>query len=250
MSESVVLDKPVVLVTGASRGIGAATAELFAANGYRVAVNYAQSQAAADAVVSRIIVAGGIAEAFAADVGDTTAVADMFAAIDASFGRLDVLVNNAGVVGPRCRIEDLEITELRRMLDTNVIGAVACAQHAIKRMSTDHGGSGGSIVNVSSGSAYIGNPTNGVHYAITKGALNSFNIGASQQLVREGIRVNAVAPGMTVTDMTSDLTESFGDLPMQRAAEPLEIAEAIYWLATDKASHVAGANIRVAGGRP
>ena len=126
-----------------------------------------------------------------------------------------------------------------------------CAQHAIARMSTQRGGQGGAIVNVSSGSAYIGNPGNGVHYAITKGALNSFNIGASQEMVSEGVRINNVAPGMTTTDMTSDYgPEVFERLPMGRAAEPEEIAEAIYWLATESASYVAGANIRVGGGRP
>ncbi|MAP12113.1 MAG: NAD(P)-dependent oxidoreductase [Gammaproteobacteria bacterium] len=244
------MSAPVVLITGASRGIGAACADMFAANGYRVGVNYTRGKDAAEAVVARIRAAGGEAESFVADVGDESAVADMFTSLDKSFGRIDVLVNNAGIVGPRCRVDELSVADLRRMLDVNVLGAYVCAQHAIRRMSTNHGGDGGAIVNVSSGSAYIGNPTNGVHYAITKGALNSFNIGASQQLVREGIRVNAVSPGMTVTDMTSDIADNFVNLPMQRAAEPEEIAEAIYWLATDKASYVAGANIRVGGGRP
>ena len=151
-----------------------------------------------------------------------------------------------------CRADvDLPLAELQQMLSTNVIGAVHCSQQAARRMSTRFGGQGGAIVNVSSGSAYIGNPGSGVHYAVTKGALNSFNAGASQEWVAEGIRVNAVSPGLTTTDMTADVDpERFNALPMGRGGEPNEIAEAIYWLATDRASYVAGANIRVAGGRP
>jgi NAD(P)-dependent dehydrogenase (short-subunit alcohol dehydrogenase family) len=245
------MTKEVVLITGASRGIGAACARLFAEHGYRVAVNYAQDERAANEVVGSITDAGGEAVAIRANVADPAQVRGMFETLDVAYGPLDVLVNNAGVSGPRCRIEELELDDLRDMLATNVIGPVACAQAAITRMSTRHGGKGGAIINVSSGSAYIGNPGSGVHYAITKGALNSFNIGASQELVAEGIRVNAVAPGMTETDMVAQLpAQVFQQLPMNRAAKPVEIAQAIYWLATANASYVAGANIRVGGGRP
>ncbi len=245
------MSEQVVLVTGASRGIGAATARLFAKKGFAVGINYREQSDAAEALVEDIARAGGSAVALQADVADEAEVRGMFEALDAKLGTLSVLVNNAGIVGPRCRVTELDVDILRRMLDINVVGSVLCAQHAIARMSTQRGGQGGAIVNVSSGSAYIGNPGSGVHYAITKGALNSFNIGASQEMVSEGVRINNVAPGMTTTDMTSDYgPEVFERLPMGRAAEPEEIAEAIYWLATESASYVAGANIRVGGGRP
>ena len=245
------MSEQVVLVTGASRGIGAATARLFADKGFAVGINYREQSDAAEALVAQIASAGGSAVALQADVANEAEVSAMFETLDAELGTLSVLVNNAGIVGPRCRVTELDVDVLRRMLDINVVGSVLCAQHAIARMSTQRGGHGGAIVNVSSGSAYIGNPGNGVHYAITKGALNSFNIGASQEMVSEGVRINNVAPGMTTTDMTSDYgSEVFERLPMGRAAEPQEIAEAIYRLATDSASYVAGANIRVGGGRP
>lgn len=240
--------KRVVLVTGGSRGIGAATAQAFAEAGYAVAVNYRSESTAAEAVVARL---GEDSAAFRANVAEPAEVIRLFEAVDERFGRLDVLVNNAGIIGPRTRIEGLTPEALTEMLAVNVSGPILCSQQAIARMSTRHGGNGGCIVNVSSGSAYIGNAGNGVHYAVTRGALNSFTIGASQELVAEGIRVNAVSPGMTRTDMIADRPpEMFAGLPMGRAGEPGEIAAAILWLASDAASYVAGANIRVAGGRP
>ena len=243
--------QPIVLITGGSRGIGAATARAFATRGYAVGVNYRSDVDAARRVVDAIHRDGGNAVALPADVADPTQVTTMFETLDAQLGRLDVLVNNAGIVGPRCRVEALPYTDLSAILATNVMGPIICSQHAIARMSTRHGGQGGAIINVSSGSAYIGNPGNGVHYAVSKGALNSFTIGASQELIAEGIRVNAVSPGMTVTDMTKDLPNATMEkLPMGRAAEPAEVAEAIVWLAESSASYVAGANIRVGGGRP
>ncbi|MEM7404562.1 MAG: SDR family oxidoreductase [Pseudomonadota bacterium] len=245
------MTRPIVLITGASRGIGAAAARLFAANGFDVALNYQASEDAAAAVAETVTRAGARALLVAADVASPDDVARMFERVDGELGTLDVLVNNAGITGPRCRIDELSHADLERVLAINVTGSVLCAQQAIKRMSTRHGGQGGAIINISSGSAYIGNAGRGVHYAISKGALNSFNIGASQELVAEGIRVNAVSPGMTATDMTSDTAPgTFANLPMGRAAQPEEIAEAILWLALDKASYVAGANIRVGGGRP
>lgn len=245
------MSRPIVLITGASRGIGAASARLFANHGFDVALNYQSSAEAARAVADDVANAGSRVSLVEADVSSPDDVRRMFEQVDAELGTLDVLVNNAGITGPRCRIEELSHADLERVLAINVTGPVLCAQNAIQRMSTRHGGRGGAIINVSSGSAYIGNAGRGVHYAISKGALNSFNIGASQELVAEGIRVNAVSPGMTVTDMTSDMGEAtFASLPMGRAADPVEIAEAIVWLALDKASYVAGANIRVGGGRP
>lgn len=243
--------QPIALVTGGARGIGAASARLLAARGYQVCVNYQGAAAAAEAVVADITAGGGQALAVRADISQPEQVTRLFETLDAALGRLDVLVNNAGIVGPRCRIDELSVDDLRRVLDVNVVGVFLCAQAAIRRMSTRHGGRGGAIVNLSSGSAYIGNPGSGVQYAMSKGAVNSFNAGASQELVGEGIRVNNVSPGLTATDMTTDqLAAREPGLPMGRAASAEEIAEAVVWLASDAARYVAGANIRVAGGRP
>ena len=188
----------------------------------------------------------------AADVADAQQVARLFARVDEELGTLNALVNNAGIFGPRCRFDALPRADLERVLGTNVMGLMQCTQEAVRRMSTRHGGKGGSIVNVSSGSAYIGNPGSGVHYAVSKGAVNSFTIGLSQELAGEGIRVNAVSPGLTRTDMppAGDLETRVGAIPMGRVGEPEEIAEAVAWLLSDRAAYVAGANIRVAGGRP
>ncbi|NKC11090.1 MAG: SDR family oxidoreductase [Gammaproteobacteria bacterium] len=241
----------VVLITGASRGIGAAAARMFAAGGDAVCVNYQHNADTARTVVASIEASGGKAIAVQADVSQADDVEQLFSAVDEQLGALDVLINNAGISSPRARVEDLKLADLRAILDINVIGVVLCAQAAIRRMSTRHGGKGGAIVNLSSGSAYIGNPGDGVHYALSKGAVNSFTIGASQELVAQGIRVNAVSPGLTRTDMPGDKLGEMGPkLPLGRPAEPEEVAEAIVWLASEGARHVAGANIRVAGGRP
>ncbi len=244
--------KRAAIVTGGSRGIGAATARVLAGRGFPVAVNYRAEAEAAARVVREIEAGGGRAVPVQADVADPDEVARMFAQVDATLGRLGILVNNAGIYGPRCRFEDLEPADLRRVLDVNVIGVALCTREAIRRMSTRHGGQGGAIINVSSGAAYIGNPGEGVQYPISKGAVNSMTIGLSQELAGEGIRVNAVSPGLTVTDMPSPekLAELGPRLPMGRPGTPEEIARAIAWLASDEASYVAGANLRVAGGRP
>lgn len=240
----------VAIVTGASRGIGAATARLLASDGYAVACNYQYDAAAAAHTVDAITRSGGVGIAVQADVGTAAGVEALFAAVDARFGRLDALVNNAGIVGPRGRFEALSRQALLEVLHVNVVGLMECTQAAIERMSTRRNGQGGAIVNVSSGSAYIGNPGDAVQYAVSKGAVNSFTIGISQEVAGEGIRVNAVSPGLTQTDMPSEAKLASAVIPIGRVAQPEEVAEAIRWLVSDRAAHVAGANIRVAGGRP
>lgn len=245
------MDK-VAIVTGASRGIGAAIARLLGANGYRVCVNYRTEKDPAERVVADIEQAGGRAFAVAADVARIDEVRRLFETVDRQLGPVTALVNNAGIHGPRGRVDALALEDLQAVLAVNVVGLIVCSQEAVRRMSTRHGGSGGAIVNISSGAAYIGNPGNGVQYSVSKGAVNSFTIGLSQEVAGEGIRVNAVSPGLTRTDMPErDALERGGAIiPMGRVAEPEEIAEAVLWLLSDKAAFVAGANIRVAGGRP
>jgi NAD(P)-dependent dehydrogenase (short-subunit alcohol dehydrogenase family) len=244
--------KQIAIVTGASRGIGAATAVVLGRRGYHVCVNYRGQRDKAEAVAAQIIAAGGHAIAVQADVAEPGQVQSMFAQVDEQLGAVTALVNNAGVFGPRCRFESLERDALEQLLKVNVLGLMHCTQEAARRMSTRHGGNGGAIVNVSSGSAYIGNPGSGVHYAVSKGAVNSFTIGLSQELAGEGIRINSVSPGVTRTDMPpEEKLQSAGlTIPMGRIGEPLEVSAAIAWLLSDEASYVAGANIRVAGGRP
>ncbi|MGK0168969.1 MAG: NAD(P)-dependent dehydrogenase (short-subunit alcohol dehydrogenase family) [Gammaproteobacteria bacterium] len=242
----------VAIVTGASRGIGAATARLLAEAGYAICVNYRNEAPAAAQVVSHIEAAGGIAVAIQGDVSIPADVERLFEQTDQLLGSPSVLINNAGISSPRCKVEALDLEALHRILDVNVVGLIHCSQQAIRRMSTQHGGNGGCIVNVSSGSAYIGNPNDGVHYAVSKGAVNSFTIGLSQEVAGEGIRVNAVSPGLTRTDMPAEeKMRTLGPrIPMGRVGEADEVAQAIVWLVSDKAGYVAGANIRVAGGRP
>jgi len=246
------MDKKVAIVTGASRGIGAATAERLAAADWAVAVNYATNEAAARETSARIEAQGGTAMAVQGDTSSQADVTRLFETVANTWGRLDGLVNNAGVVGPRGRVEALTQADIERVLAVNVTGYMLCAQAAIHRMSTKHGGNGGVIVNVSSGSAHRGNPSNSVLYAVSKGAVNSLTIGLSQEIAGEGIRVNAVAPGLTRTDMPEPdaLIRQAPTIPMGRVGEAGEIAEGIVWLMSDAASYVAGANLRIAGGRP
>jgi len=242
----------VALVTGGSRGIGAAACRLLARDGWDVAVNYRADAPAAEAVVADVIAAGRRAIAIQGDVGDEADVIRMFETAERALGPVTGLVNSAGVIGPKGRVDALTVEAVEALIRTNVIGSILTCREAVKRMSTRHGGQGGTIVNVSSGSAYIGNPGTGVLYAISKGAVNSLHIGLSQEVGGEGIRVNAVSPGMTATDMVTQeaIQRSMSAIPMGRVGEPAEIAEAIAWLMSDRASYVAGANIRVAGGRP
>ena len=242
----------IALVTGGSRGIGAATCQLLADNGYDVAINYRDDKAAAEAVTDAVCRQGGRSVVLRADVGVEEDVINMFETVDRELGTLDALVNNAGIIGPRGRVDALSEADIISVLRTNIVGSMICCREAVRRMSTNYGGRGGAIVNVSSGSAYIGNPGSSVLYAVSKGGLNSLMIGLSQEVAGEGIRVNNIAPGLTRTQMvtTEAAAEATVAVPMGRLGEPREIAESILWLLSEKAGFVAGANIRIAGGRP
>ena len=240
----------ITVVTGGSRGIGAATALLCASKGHAVCVAYRSEAGKANAVVDAIVESGGRAIAVQADTANEADVVRLFETVDDRLGRLTGLVNNAGIHGPRIRVDALETADVEQVLSVNVTGLFQCSREAIRRMSTRSGGNGGAIVNVSSGSARLGAPGAGVLYAASKGAVNSLTIGLSQEVAGEGIRVNAVAPGLTETDMPPAEKLAQGhSIPIGRVAQPEEIAEAIYWLLTEKASYVAGANLRVGGGR-
>jgi NAD(P)-dependent dehydrogenase (short-subunit alcohol dehydrogenase family) len=248
------MDK-VLIVTGASRGIGAATARLAAARGYRVCVNFLGSAEAAHALVAEIEAAGGRALAVQGDTSDEAAVCRLFETVDRALGPVDALVNNAGVTGPMGRVEDLALDTLRHVLDVNVIGCILCAREAVRRMSTKRGGRGGAIVNVSSGAATLGSPNEYVHYAASKGAVDSFTIGLAREVAGEGIRVNAVSPGLIETDIHASagapdrLERLAPTVPIARAGSPEEVAEPILWLLSDAASYMTGGILRVAGGR-
>lgn len=245
----------VVLITGASRGIGAATALLAARQGYAVAVNYASNSLAADEVVRQIRASGGQAVAVQADVADEAQVLGMFAKIDAKLGRLTALVNNAGVVDVTARVEDMSVARWRRMFDINVIGTLLCAREAVRRMSRRHGGEGGSIVNVSSAAARLGSPGQYVDYAAAKGAVDAFTIGLAKEVAADGIRVNAVRPGLIETEIhaSGGLPDRVRDLahqvPMQRGGSADEVAQAIVWLMSDAASYTTMSLLDVSGGR-
>ena len=248
------MDK-VLLVTGGSRGIGAATCLLAARKGWAVAVNYTANSLAADEVVREIRAAGGRAIAVQADVADEAQVLRMFGQVDAKFGRLTGLVNNAGVVDVTARVEDMSVARFKRMFDINVIGSLICAREAVRRMSTRHGGPGGSIVNLSSAAARLGAPGQYVDYAAAKGAIDAFTIGLAKEVAGEGIRVNAVRPGLIETDIhaSGGLPNRVKDLqhqvPMQRGGTAEEVAEAIVWLLGEGASYTTMSLIDVSGGR-
>jgi NAD(P)-dependent dehydrogenase (short-subunit alcohol dehydrogenase family) len=248
------MDK-VMLITGASRGIGAATAQLAARRGYAVCLNYRQRADAAEQLAQRIRQAGGRAITVAADVADEKQVAALFAAIDREFGRLDVLVNNAGMLERQMRLEEMDAARLQRVFATNVLGSFLCAREAIKRMSTAHGGRGGAIVNLSSVAARLGAPHEYIDYAAAKAAIDAMTIGLAKEVAAEGIRVNAVRPGVVYTDIHAsggepDRVERVrASVPMARGGQPEEIAEAVLWLASDQASYTSGALLDVAGGR-
>ncbi len=247
--------KPIMIVTGGSRGIGAATARLGAQRGYAVCLSYHRSPDAAQAVVTDIEKAGGEAIAVAADVAVEADVLRLFEAVDQRFGRLDALVNNAGMLEHHMRVDQMSAERIERVLRTNVLGSFLCAREAVRRMSTRHGGRGGAIVNVSSMAARLGAPNEYVDYAASKGAVDSMTIGLAKEVAAEGIRVNAVCPGVIYTDLHAAGGEPGrvdrvkGAVPMQRGGTADEVARAILWLLSDEASYSTGAFIDVSGGR-
>jgi len=244
-----------MLITGASRGIGAATARLAAQQGYALCLNYHQRADAANAVLEQVRGLGVTAIAVQADVADETQVLHMFDIIDREFGRLDVLVNNAGMLEQQMRLEQMDAARWSRVLGANVIGSFLCAREAIRRMSTRHGGEGGAIVNLSSVAARLGAPGEYIDYAAAKGAIDSMTLGLAKEVASEGIRVNAVRPGVIHTEIHAaggepDRVERVkASVPMGRGGQAEEIAEAILWLASEQASYTSGALLDVAGGR-
>jgi NAD(P)-dependent dehydrogenase (short-subunit alcohol dehydrogenase family) len=245
----------VLLVTGGSRGIGAATALEAARRGYTVAINYRRNADAAEQVVAAIRAQGGQAQAFAADIAQESEVIALFEQVDQALGPVTALVNNAGILETQARLTALDAARLQRILATNVISTLLCCREAVRRMSTVQGGAGGAIVNVSSVAARTGSPGEYVDYAASKGAVDTLTIGLAHELASEGIRVNAVRPGFIYTDMHADGGEPArvdrvkAFVPMQRGGHAEEVARAIVWLLSDDASYTTGGFIDVAGGR-
>lgn len=245
----------VMLITGGSRGIGAATAKLAAVRGYAVCVNYVSSREHAESAVKAIQTAGGTALAVQADVAVEADVVRLFRTCDQELGRLCVLVNNAGIVDSQMRVEDIQAERIDRVFATNVRGAFLCAREAVKRMSTSHGGQGGVIVNVSSKAALLGSPNEYVDYAASKGAIDTMTVGLAKEVAGEGIRVNAVRPGLIDTEIHASggqperVERMAPAIPMERAGTAEEVAEVILWLASDAASYSTGSFIDVSGGR-
>ena len=245
----------VAVITGGSRGIGAATAALAASRGYAVCVNYRANRTAPERIVGAIRDAGGTAAAVQADVTLDDDVRRLFASCDAELGRVTALVNNAGVLEAQMRVDAIDAGRLQRVFAANVVGPFLCAREAVRRMSTAHGGAGGAIVNVSSGASRLGSPGEYVDYAASKGAIDTFTIGLAQEVAQEGIRVNAVRPGFIYTDIHAsggepnrvDRVKAF--VPMRRGGTADEVARAIIWLLSDEASFTTGSFIDVTGGR-
>ncbi|VXD12762.1 SDR family oxidoreductase [Marinoscillum sp. 108] len=244
-----------LLITGASRGIGAATALLAGKRGYNICVNYLSNSEAASQIVNQIKTDGGHAVAYQADVSKEAEVLSLFQKIDRDFGPINALVNNAGILETQSRVDQMDLERLMRIFNKNVVSAFLCTREAIKRMSTRYGGSGGAIVNVSSIAARTGSPNEYVDYAMSKGAIDTFTIGLAKELAAEGIRVNGVRPGFIYTDIHADGGEPNRvdrikeTLPMQRGGQPEEVANAILWLLSEESSFSTGSFIEVTGGR-
>jgi NAD(P)-dependent dehydrogenase (short-subunit alcohol dehydrogenase family) len=249
------MDKKVVVITGGSRGIGAATARLAAAQGYAVCISYVRNRAAADEVVEAIKNAGGEAVAVQADVACEGDVIRLFETADRTLGRLSALVNNAGILERQMRVEEMDGARLNRIFATNVTGSFLCVREAVRRMSTRHGGAGGAIVNVSSVAARLGAPFEYVDYAASKGAVDTLTLGLAKEVAAEGIRVNAVCPGLIHTEIhasggePSRVDRLKDAVPMKRGGEAEEVAQAILWLLSEQASYTTGVLLDVAGGR-
>jgi len=247
--------KKTILITGGGRGIGAACAQLAAQQGYRVCINYRSDDAAAAGIVRAIEHAGGEAFAVRADVAREDEVVSMFAQLEARFGRLDALVNNAGILARQMRVEEMDAARIARIMMTNVVGSFLCAREAVRRMSTRQGGSGGAIVNLSSRAAVLGSPGEYVDYAASKAAVDALTIGLSKEVAGEGIRVNGVRPGLIHTTMHADggepgrVARLQSSVPMGRGGEADEVARAVLWLLSDGASYTTGSFIDVSGGR-
>jgi NAD(P)-dependent dehydrogenase (short-subunit alcohol dehydrogenase family) len=244
----------VIVVTGGSRGIGAATARLAGARGYTVCVNYRQNRDAADKVVRAIEAGGSRAVAAQADVANEADVLRLFETSD-KLGPLSALVNNAGILETQMRVDAMDASRLQRVFATNVVGAFLCAREAVRRLSTRHGGNGGGIVNVSSGASRLGSPGEYVDYAASKGAIDTLTIGLAREVAEEGVRVNCVRPGHIYTELHASGGEPNRVdrvkevVPMKRGGDPEEVAHAILWLLSDEASYVTGSFIDVAGGK-
>jgi NAD(P)-dependent dehydrogenase (short-subunit alcohol dehydrogenase family) len=244
-----------IIVTGASRGIGAAIATLAGVRGFSVAVNFAAGAAEAQAVADHIVSAGGHASAIQADIAREEDIIRLFETAERELGPIKALVSNAAITGGFSRVDSVSADALARVMAINVTGAILCAREAVRRMSTKHGGSGGGIVNISSRAAQTGSAGEWVHYAASKGAIDSFTIGLAREVATEGIRVNAVAPGLIETGLHAangapDRLERLKtSIPMQRAGTPLEVAEAVLWLLSPAASYITGAIVEVGGGR-
>jgi len=247
--------KKVIVITGGSRGIGAATARLAGQHGYSVCVNFRQDREAAEGVVKAIEASGARAIAVAADVAVESDVKRLFATVDDTLGPLTALVNNAGILETQMRVDAMDAARLHRIFATNVVGSFLCARETVRRMSTKHGGNGGAIVNVSSGAARLGSPVEYVDYAASKGAIDTLTIGLAREVAEEGIRVNAVRPGFIYTDLHAsggepnrvERVKEF--VPMKRGGRPEEVANAILWLLSDYASFTTGAFVDVTGGK-